>query len=84
MTRFRGPRFDSPPIILGRFTQALHSRTHKGGGLAGAPKCRVEKFGTNPSDFCDGFRRYWGGTGVKIGTVFLKKLGSDFVVQSSR
>ena len=55
------------------------------GGLAGAPKCRVEKFGTNPSDFCDGFRRYWGGTGGgKIGAAFMKKLGSDLVVQSSR
>ena len=33
-------------------------------------------------DFWSGFGRYWGG--VKIGTVFLKKLGSDLVVQSSR
>ena len=63
----------------------LNSRERIKGGLAGAPKCRHEKFGTTPSDFCDGFRRYWGGTGeVKIGTVFLKKLGSDLVVQSSR
>ena len=32
--------------------------------------------------FWSGFGRYWGG--VKIATVFLKKLGSDLVVQSSR
>ena len=67
-------KLDFAPIRLGMALAPTQD-----GGLDGG-NCR-QKLGTNPSDFWAGFGRYWG---VKVGTVFLKKIGSDLVVQSSR